>query len=111
MIFYTGWVTAVTMVLAAMSLFLTHEVPNLTEGDAGSAAAIRWTIAGVTAVFIFVTGLVTNRKKVTRMGASGKLIEGAPNTVFFVPLQYAAFFYLFLMTCAILVWQTQEPLQ
>ncbi len=110
MIFYSGWVTAVTMVLAALSLFLAHEVPSLAEGSPGSVAPIRWTIAVVTAVLIFVIGLLSNRKKVTRMGASGKQVEGAPNTIFFVPLQYAAFFYLFLMTCAILVWQTQEPL-
>jgi hypothetical protein len=110
MIIYTGWVTMVIFIVAALSLWLAHDMPALLEGSSSPViAALRWTVAIGLSVVIFVVGWITNRKKVTRTGPSGKPVEGAPNTIFFVPLQYWAFVYLFLLTCAILVWQTQEP--
>jgi hypothetical protein len=109
-IFYTGWVTMVTLIGAALSLWLAHDMPALLKGSSPSSiAALRWSLAIAVSIAIFVVGWITNRKKVTRMGPSGKAVEGAPNTVFFVPLQYWAFVYSFMLTCAIMVWQTQEP--
>lgn len=109
MIIYTGWVTAVTIICAVLSTALIHELADLMKGSSLSTiAALRWTLLIVVGIAIFIVGYLTNRKKVMRAGLKGQPVEGAPNTIFFVPLQYWAVLYLGLIGTAIVTWASQE---
>jgi hypothetical protein len=109
LISYTGRVTMITLCGAVLSVALINGVPELLpDASPGQVAALRWEILAIVAGLIFLTGWKTNRTKVMRKGIDGRPVKGVPNTIFFVPLQYWAFFYLALIGAAIVTWTRQE---
>lgn len=111
MIIYTGWVTMVTLIGAVLSVALVNGLPTLLPGSGpGLISALRWLLLIVFGAVIFLVGWKTNQKKVMRVGFRGNPVAGVPNTIFFIPLQYWAFFYLLLIGTAIIAWTDQESL-
>ena len=109
MVMYTGLVTLGILIAAALWAALLHELPGLLpEGSSSTLLAVRLILLVFFTILIFMVGVLTNRRKVRRAGFKGTPFEGAPNTIFFIPLQYWAFVYLVLIGTAIFSWTNQE---
>ena len=107
----TGWVSNVTYIAAILWTTLLYALPSILEGSSPSTIAwLRWTLLVFFSAVIFVVGVKTNRKKIMRKGLDGKLVLGYPNTIYFVRLQYWAFFYIILIGTAIGAWTNTEAL-
>jgi hypothetical protein len=107
---FTGKISFAAIVAGAFFAWFLQEVPAICGGrDSSMITAIRWVALMLFSSGIFVAGWLSNRKKAMRDGPDGKMILGSPNTIFHVPLQYWAFIYLFGLSCAIMIWQTQKP--
>lgn len=101
----------VTLIAAVLSVALINGLPAIFHGaGAGLIAVLRWMFLAAFGALIFFVGWKTNQKKVMRDGFNGNPVEGVPNTIFFLPLQYWAFFYLVLIGAAIVAWTHQEAI-
>lgn len=103
--------TKITVIGAIASIAPLNGVPELFSGiNSEVTLALRWLLLIVFSVAIFLIGWKTNKKKVSRVDIFNKPIEGAPNTLFFIPLQYWAFAYLALFGFVIIAWHKTEVL-
>ncbi len=108
-VFHTGRTSFYVLLGACFSGMVINEVylfrPWLQPKE---IALVRWSLLAGFSALIFWIGCRSNRTQVMRPGIGGKQVMGAPNTIYFIPLQYWAFVYFGIIGSGITAWTLQE---